>query len=255
MEGKRINIADILRYVPKGTRLYSPVCGYVELLEIDKFDRIACNPPEVRTPKPTFLFNADGTAYLGEREVKMKGECMLFPSHICRSWNAFYFRSGEYVSIDFYYSYGEKLTYVILYRESYASIRIDAYAALNVNGKTFRTDWQSDFLPMAFEEREMVVRPASDDEIKMFNGAMDKAGYVWNAETKELSKHSRFKPFDKVVARDNYDHKWQCDFFSHFDKDSDDADCVICVGGLYYEVLPYNEETAKLVGTTDNWEC
>lgn len=87
MENK-INIAEILKDYPKGTKLYSPLCGECRI-----------NSVEIRVPdKDTIIrvkfltnegienyitFYYDGT-YLGG-----KGECLLFPSKENRDWNTF----------------------------------------------------------------------------------------------------------------------------------------------------------------------
>ena len=64
-----------------------------------------------------------------------------------------------------------------------------------------------------------------------------------------------FKPFDKIVGFEELGRgEWVCDMFSHYAKD-DGRDVIIGIGGLaYLKALPFNEETAKLIGTTDDWE-
>ncbi len=69
--------------------------------------------------------------------------------------------------------------------------------------------------------------------------------------TKFQTGECPFKPFDKVVVR-NKGTKWCADLFSHYDTKI--LDCpYICTGGYWEKCLSYNEETAKLIGTTD--EC
>lgn len=59
------------------------------------------------------------------------------------------------------------------------------------------------------------------------------------------------RPFDRVLARwseDNDDEgSWQVDLYG-FKLDNDTYDCV---GRIYNECIPYNDETAHLLGTTD----
>ena len=72
-----MNIAEILKNVPKGTKLYSPVLGdvnfkginnlYIEVLDLGNIVR---------------EFYHDGRFY-------MNGECMLFPSRENRDWSKF----------------------------------------------------------------------------------------------------------------------------------------------------------------------
>ena len=61
---------------------------------------------------------------------------------------------------------------------------------------------------------------------------------------------SPFKPFDKVVVKNTGD-VWYCDIFSHYDEDTD---AFVCIGDVWKVCLPYNEETAKLIGTTDDYK-
>lgn len=59
----------------------------------------------------------------------------------------------------------------------------------------------------------------------------------------------QFKPYDKVLVRDNPYEKWRCSFFSHYDKD-DNTFPYQCVGIQFTHCIPY-EGNEHLVGTTD----
>ena len=63
----------------------------------------------------------------------------------------------------------------------------------------------------------------------------------------------KFKPFDQVLVRDHHHHAWRADIYSHSEKIKDLNDSLvtihICVGNLYKYCIPYNEETAHLIGT------
>ena len=61
---------------------------------------------------------------------------------------------------------------------------------------------------------------------------------------------TKYKPFDKVVVRDTEYSTWCADLFSHIDVDYRYA----CVGATWSFCIPYNKETAHLLGTTDEWE-
>lgn len=66
----------------------------------------------------------------------------------------------------------------------------------------------------------------------------------------EEKKEYEFNPFDKVLVRDD-DGVWFAGIFSHLRKDGE----FLCVGaGLWKQCIPYNEKTAHLLGTNDNWE-
>lgn len=62
------------------------------------------------------------------------------------------------------------------------------------------------------------------------------------------------KPFDKVLVF--YHGIWYCDFYSHYKKDDNLNDyyvpfSYICVSTNVDRVIPYNDDTKHLVGTTE----
>ena len=63
-------------------------------------------------------------------------------------------------------------------------------------------------------------------------------------------KFDELKPFDKVVVRCSEADRWSIDFFSHKVHNG-----YICTGDAWFGYcLPYNDETAHLLGTTDDWK-
>ena len=61
------------------------------------------------------------------------------------------------------------------------------------------------------------------------------------------------KPFDKVLAASMVDGRWVCDFFSQIGKSiRDSGRLYVGTGfGAYDRMIPYNEDTKHLVGTTE----
>lgn len=93
-------------------------------------------------------------------------------------------------------------------------------------------------------------RLATDEEKQQLFSALAKEGKAWDAEKKQIvdlkPKHE-FKPFDKVIVRrEDNGNIWQANIFSHIVEKGYYA----CIMGVWSDILPYNEETAKLVGTT-----
>ena len=66
----------------------------------------------------------------------------------------------------------------------------------------------------------------------------------------ETKPEYNFKPFDKVLVRDDDNQKWRIDLFSH------QRDNGLYVGFEYSwkYCIPYNEETKHLHNTTEKWE-
>lgn len=95
-------------------------------------------------------------------------------------------------------------------------------------------------------------RFATDEDKQQLFEALAKENKYWDAEKKEvvdLKPKWTPKPFDRVITR-TPDTPWTANFFSHIDSDG----VKNCIDDRYLMCLPYNEETAKLIGTTNNWE-
>lgn len=59
-----------------------------------------------------------------------------------------------------------------------------------------------------------------------------------------------FKPFDKVLVRDNDDKKWMLNMFSHYDETAIKFHFV-CLVSCFKNCIPY-EGNEHLLGTTDS---
>lgn len=83
----KINVAEILKDKPKGTKLYSPICGECKLSYVES----AKSEPQISTESDAFgvfYFWDDGKAY-------NEGECLLFPSMKMRDWRKFAWKKGD----------------------------------------------------------------------------------------------------------------------------------------------------------------
>lgn len=95
-------------------------------------------------------------------------------------------------------------------------------------------------------------RFATDEDKQRLFEALEKENKAWDNKKKEvvdLKPKWTPKPFDRVITRTPYT-PWTANFFSHIDSDG----VKNCIDDKYLMCLPYNEETAKLIGTTNNWE-
>ena len=97
------------------------------------------------------------------------------------------------------------------------------------------------------------LRLATEAEKKQFFSALANKGKAWDSEKKKvvnLKPKCEFKPFDKVVVRCSEADRWSIDFFSYKVHNG-----YICTGDAWFGYcLPYNDETAHLLGTTDEWK-
>ena len=81
---ENLNLVEILKDCLKGTKLYSPVYGDVELEEVHLISK-PDYPIEVRLSNNALdSFTSDGRLF-GEHN----GECILFPSREQRDWSKF----------------------------------------------------------------------------------------------------------------------------------------------------------------------
>ena len=97
------------------------------------------------------------------------------------------------------------------------------------------------------------LRLATNSEKQQLFDALAKKGKAWDAEKNQivdLKPKVELKPFDKVLVRDFGSQAWQVSLFGY--KDSDSYYC--CNGSGWNQCIPYNEETARLLGTTGEWK-
>lgn len=91
------------------------------------------------------------------------------------------------------------------------------------------------------KEAECLLFPSKDQR--------DWSKFKVPIERFERFNPEEFKPFDKVLIKQNYEcERWTCDFFSHMLPDGQ----VFCAGSTVYECIPYNDETRHLLGTDED---
>lgn len=100
------------------------------------------------------------------------------------------------------------------------------------------------------------TRLATDSEKQQLFDALAKEGKRWNPDTKKiegLPKKCEFKPMDWCLMKDSTKYWELCQFA--YTRKVHGTTIYSAVGGLiYYKCIPYNEETAHLLGTTDEWK-
>lgn len=99
------------------------------------------------------------------------------------------------------------------------------------------------------------LRYATEEEKQHLFNAIAKKGKQWDAEKKmivDLKPKCEFKPFDKVLGRNEKDDVWEAELFSHYREESQYP--FRCIGFSRKYCIPYNEDTKHLLGTTDEWK-
>lgn len=312
---EKINIVEILKDKPQGTKLYSSACGKCKLEEVDD------KSFKISFYNSKFGFMNGGEGYLDKNgKLYDDGECIIFPSKEMRDWSKFAWKKGDvlinscgfqcifkewasddytkfngcysnskdgyedvsnaetakFVKLDNNIAYGyvreierklggiqnlETLEIektqpefkdgdIVVYGESVAICRrfykhtLSFYVSLNeMFGLLFADEVESS------EE----YRFATEEEKQQLFDALEKEGKAWDAEKKQivdLKPKVELKPFDKVLVRDFGSQAWQVSLFGY--KDSDFYYC--CNGCGWNQCIPYNEETAHLLGTTGEWK-
>lgn len=105
--------------------------------------------------------------------------------------------------------------------------------------------------------KENKTRFATDSEKQQLFDALAKEGKVWNSDKKQiidLPKRCEFQPMDWCLMRDIRGEEcfaWSlCQFAYQLESGKYEA-----VGGMRFdECIPYNEKTAHLLGTTEEWK-
>lgn len=231
MEKKdNINIAEILKDCSKGTKLYSSLFGNVELYSVSE------NNIQVRISKGRtyeyFNFTSEGLYYLGYYYA----EKILFPSSEMRDWTRF-FKRGDVVIKN-----GGGMAAVF---DGWAN---DTYTEFNTTINLYGDGNTG-------EEKvcdTLLFRKATEEECKQF---VKKAERILNGKynpdtlrVEPVKSECPFKPFDKVLVRDNDEGEWYANYFSHYKENNDCP--YVCIDNSYIYCIPY-EGNEHLLGTTD----
>lgn len=328
---QKLNIAEILKNKPRGTKLYSMIHGKCssEAVTDEIFKINFCTSRFGLTQSGECTLIKFGNMYDG-------GECIIFPSKEMRDWSKFQWEKGDVlISNDggtevifdkwyddtytsFYckhYLNSEDKNKIVYYEEFLCTTErysledkdiaqtyintIEKHLGGKLNLETleiektqpefkdgdivcmmdrfdnyrfifiYRNEDDENFYYHAhitrngsvnLGENEYLSKPrnysvhlATDLEKQQLFDALAKKGKAWDAEKKmivDLKKKVELKPFDKVVVRCSEADRWSIDFFSYKAPNG-----YICTGDAWFGYcLPYNEETAKLIGTTKNME-
>lgn len=197
--------------------------------------------PNAETAKYSKLDNNTAYGYIREIENRCGGTLNLETLKIEKSE----FKNGDIAFAD----YGNRQDVFIVSGKTDLSEGYNSFISLDLSSLTLSMGYITNF----FKKDLCKLRLATEEEKKQLFSALKKKGKVWDSEHKmivDLPKKCEFKPFDKVVVRDTEYSTWCADLFSHIDEDYRYA----CVCATWSFCIPYNEETAKLIGTTNNVE-
>ena len=156
------------------------------------------------------------------------------------------FKDGDIVVVD--KNKESNLAKIIaIYNDDDVLLGFDSYAYLNVSLE--KLNFCSEVLACG-----RTPRLATEEEKQQLFYALAKENKRWNPDTKQfedLPKKCEFKPFDKVLARNSDAATWIATLFGFYDRVFEG---YVCIGDVFEQCIPYNEETKHLLGTTDEWK-
>lgn len=157
------------------------------------------------------------------------------------------FKDGDIAFAD----YGNRQDVFIVSDKTDLSEGYSSFISLDLSSLTLSMGCRTSF----FKKDLCKLRLATEEEKKQLFLALEKKGKVWDADKKmivDLKPKVELKPFDKVLGRNEKGDVWEAELFSHYREESQYP--FRCIGFSHKYCIPYNEETAHLLGTTDDWE-
>lgn len=284
---ENINLVEILKDCPKGTKFYSSVYG--ELIYSGMYT-------DSLYPKIYFIDENNRSIIVGYyrdgRIYATKGECTIFPSKDQRDWSKFTApwlkkerdkdkliqELGEYkvkytqeVLEKYINSMSNKdderlrkttIAFLKDFAEQGYENAIECIDWLKKQSESLQTNerawlylvsdvltWKDGIGQYLDDPRvqELAKRLCSEYSQKLYNPS------VLSNSSNTRKNEQKFdpktlQPFDKVIARLDRLSIWCCELFSFIDES---ADLVKCCGAYYKYCVPYNDETRYLVGTTN----
>lgn len=259
MRTNEINIAVILGKQPRGTKLYSPICGDLFLDHLDADEKLIFCRTHSYDNVGYVRFTEDGRLYDGRGGgSSIDGECLLFPSKFLRQWDVTQFEDGDVVAVEIDdMRFDESCLYIMIFEKCDWSVGvIQCHAMMRTNSD----DWCGDRSCFGFFSDPYVVRvscrAAYKRDVLEIKQALREHHLQWNAEKKcvepvpenneKPAAQFKLEPFDKVLVRDGDDDNWKCDFF--FSKD--EGALYDCANTSWCQCIPYNDDTKHLLGTS-----
>ena len=203
-----------------------------------------------KTAKFDKLDNNTAYGYIREIERKLGGKLNLETLAIEKTQPEF--KDGDIAFAD----YGNRQDVFVVSDRTSLSEGYSSFISLDLSSLTLSMGFRTSF----FKKDLCKLRLATEEEKQQLFDALEKEGKAWDAGKKmiiDLRPKVEFKPFDKVLCRNSKDDTWEADFFARLTRkeiDYTQSGKYLCVGDLWMYCIPYNEETAHLLGTTDEWK-
>lgn len=162
------------------------------------------------------------------------------------------FKDGDIAFAD----YGNRQDVFIVSDKTDLSEGYSSFISLDLNSLTLSMGCRTTF----FKKDLCKLRLATEEEKRQLFSALEKEGKAWDAEKKQivdLKPKCELKPFDRCIwkIRNCEGSIWRASFVSYVDEyGATPMDVSIDEDLVNLIILPYNDQTKLLVGTTDEWE-
>ena len=174
----------------------------------------------------------DGSYFEGFEDT----DTMIFPSVEMRSWDKF-FKRGDVV-------FNESSRLIAVFDGWVSGDYTEFNTTINLYKKS--NDWGEEEVCST----ECFTKVTDEERAEFIAAAEKHYGGKYNPKTLQVEPvepKCSFKPFQKVLVRDEEDEDWKADYFSHYEEDDKIAPYV-CVGSYYRFCIPY-EGSEHLLGT------
>lgn len=185
---EKLNLAKLLSGCPKGTKLWSPLFGE---LDLEFVDNRPVGAPIVLTSSDgsSCRFREDGTYYQGYKDA----ECLLFPSKEHRDWSKFQsFKDGDILACED----GRAFIFKELTIRDGKAYPI-AYGGVETSGTFIKSQgniWTNS-----------TFRGATAEEVCKMVAKMKEAGYMWDDNQNVLKKDLPVNTLVAVIDGPNSD--------------------------------------------------
>lgn len=192
MENNKINIAELLKDCPQGTKLYSPIFGDVYLDKIRPHLGIV-----VTTDKEQGDFKEE---FLYDGRYGMNGECMLFPSKDKTTWEGFIppctYKDGDVI----YFMNKNGDEFIVIFEKFDKYVKLVSYINFSFYNSNLFLEFPLSTKVSFWIDSIKEHRLATEEEKQKLFDAIRENGYKWNAETKTLEKlvAPKFKVGDRI---------------------------------------------------------
>lgn len=174
----KINLVEILKDKPQGTKLYSSACGKCKLEEVDD------KSFKISFYNSKFGFMNGGEGYLDKNgKLYDDGECVVFPSKEMRNWSKFAWKKGDVLV-----GVGQRIIFEKFIDENYTKFQ-GKYSLSTYEDRTLVTDRS------CYTSNFSKINDSGNVE-DYFKDLEEKLGTKFNRETLEIEK---FKPKKKPV--------------------------------------------------------